>query len=70
MLCEKFAVQELEPLPIIGQEKIEGAQRAQGEQVIAAPTLIKKLPPPLRRIIGDMSDFKRVLVGLAIQSKA
>ena len=37
---------------------------AQGEQIIAAPTLIKKLPLPLRRIIGDMSDFERVLVGL------
>lgn len=35
-----------------------------GEQIIAAPTLIKKLPLPLRRIIGDMSDRERVLVGL------
>ena len=35
-----------------------------GEQIIAAPTLIKKLPLPLRRIIGDMSHRDRVLVGL------
>lgn len=35
-----------------------------GEQIIAAPTLIKKLPLPLRRIIGDMSNTERVLVGL------
>src|SRR5512132_2679948 len=35
-----------------------------GEQIIAAPTLIKKLPLPLRRIIGDMSNRERVLVGL------
>lgn len=35
-----------------------------GEQIIAAPTLIKKLPLPIRRIIGDMSDRERVLVGL------
>jgi circadian clock protein KaiB len=35
-----------------------------GEQIIAAPTLIKKLPLPMRRIIGDMSDRERVLVGL------
>ena len=35
-----------------------------GEQIIAAPTLIKKLPLPMRRIIGDMSDRDRVLVGL------
>ena len=35
-----------------------------GEQIIAAPTLIKKLPLPMRRIIGDMSNRERVLVGL------
>jgi circadian clock protein KaiB len=45
-------------------------QLAQGEQIIAVPTLIKKLPPPLRRIIGDMSNTERVLVGLDIRSKA
>lgn len=43
---------------------------AQGEQIIAVPTLIKKLPPPLRRIIGDMSNAERVLVGLDIRQKA
>jgi circadian clock protein KaiB len=35
-----------------------------GEQIIAAPTLIKKLPLPMRRIIGDMSNTERVLLGL------
>ena len=45
-------------------------QLAQGEQIIAVPTLIRKLPPPLRRIIGDMSNTERVLVGLDIRSKA
>lgn len=45
-------------------------QLAQGEQVIAVPTLIRKLPHPLRRIIGDMSNTERVLAGLDIQSKA
>ena len=35
-----------------------------GEQIIAAPTLIKKLPLPMRRIIGDMSNRERVLLGL------
>ncbi len=44
-------------------------QLAQGEQIIALPTLIRKLPPPLRRIIGDLSNTERVLVGLDIQSK-
>jgi circadian clock protein KaiB len=37
---------------------------AKGEQIIAAPTLIKKLPLPMRRIIGDMSNRDRVLLGL------
>lgn len=37
---------------------------AEGEQILAAPTLIKKLPLPLRRFIGDMSDTGRILVGL------
>ncbi len=43
---------------------------AKGEQIIAAPTLIKKLPLPLRRIIGDMSDTERVLVGMDLRKKA
>jgi circadian clock protein KaiB len=37
---------------------------AQGQQIVAVPTLIKQLPPPLRRIIGDMSNVERMLVGL------
>jgi circadian clock protein KaiB len=40
---------------------------AQGAQVIAAPTLVKELPPPLRQIIGDMSDDGRVLVALGVK---
>jgi len=43
---------------------------AKGEQIIATPTLIKKLPLPLRRIIGDMSSTERVLVGLDLRKKA
>jgi len=45
-------------------------QLAQGEQIIAIPTLIRKLPLPLRRIIGDLSNTERVLVGLDIRKKA
>ena len=45
-------------------------QLAQGDQIVAVPTLIKQLPPPLRRIIGDMSDTERVLVGLDLRRKA
>jgi circadian clock protein KaiB len=40
---------------------------AEGEQIIAAPTLIKKLPLPLRRIIGEMSNTERILVGLDLR---
>lgn len=42
---------------------------AKKEQIIAAPTLIKKLPLPLRRVIGDLSDKERVLIGLDIRTK-
>lgn len=45
-------------------------QLAQGEQIIALPTLLRKLPSPLRRIIGDLSNTGRVLVGLDLRSKA
>lgn len=44
-------------------------QLAKGEQIIAAPTLIKRLPLPLRRIIGDMSNEERILVGLDLRKK-
>lgn len=40
---------------------------AKGDQIIAAPTLIKKLPLPFRQIIGDMSDKEKVLLGLDLR---
>ncbi len=42
---------------------------AKGEQIIAVPTLVKKLPVPLRRFIGNLADKERILVGLDILSK-
>ena len=39
---------------------------ARDEQIVAVPTLIKRLPPPLRRLIGDLSDLKKVLLGLGL----
>jgi circadian clock protein KaiB len=42
---------------------------AKGEQIIAAPTLIKQLPLPLRRFIGDLSDSERILLGLDLRPK-
>ena len=43
---------------------------ARDEQILAAPTLIKKLPVPIRRFIGDMSNKERILVGLDLRPKA
>lgn len=45
---------------------LERPQMAEQAQVLATPTLVKQLPPPIRQIIGDLSDRERVLVGLAI----
>jgi circadian clock protein KaiB len=42
---------------------------ARDEQIIAAPTLVKKLPPPLRRMIGNLSDAERVLMGLDLRRR-
>jgi circadian clock protein KaiB len=44
----------------------EHPERAEQEQILAAPTLIKQLPPPLRKFIGDMTDTEQVLLGLNI----
>jgi circadian clock protein KaiB len=43
---------------------------AEGEQIIATPTLIKKLPLPLRRFIGDMSQSERIVLGLDLRDSA
>lgn len=42
-------------------------QLAKGDQIIATPTLVKKLPTPVKRIIGDLSDTEKVLVGLNLR---
>lgn len=44
-------------------------QLAAGDQIVALPTLVRRLPPPLKRIIGNLSDTERVLVGLDIRVK-
>ncbi|NEX19978.1 circadian clock protein KaiB [Thiorhodococcus mannitoliphagus] len=45
---------------------MEDPEEGERQRIIATPTLIKQLPPPLRRIIGDLSDKERVLSGLDI----
>ena len=42
---------------------------AEGDEIIATPTLIKELPAPLRRLVGDLSDVERVLVGLNLRKR-
>ena len=46
-------------------------QLAKGDQIVAIPTLVRKLPPPIRKVIGDLSNAERTLVGLQLRlSKA
>jgi circadian clock protein KaiB len=45
---------------------LEHPQLAEDEKILATPTLIKRLPPPLRRVIGDLSDKEKVLLGLDV----
>jgi circadian clock protein KaiB len=47
---------------------LENPQRAEDEKILATPTLIKQLPLPLRRVIGDLSDKDKVLLGLEVQT--
>jgi circadian clock protein KaiB len=46
---------------------VESPHLARGDEIIAVPTLVRKLPPPIRKIIGDLSDTERVLVGLQLR---
>ncbi len=58
---------------LAGKYHIEGIdlsvnpQLSRDDQIVALPTLVRKLPPPLRKIIGDLSDPERVLVGLQLR---
>ena len=75
------AVKALENLEQICREHLSGRYRivvidllktpklARGDQIVAVPTLVRKLPVPVRRIIGDLSDTERVLVGLDIRAR-
>lgn len=48
---------------------LENPRLAAGDQILAIPTLVRRLPPPVRKIIGDLSNKEKVLVGLAIEPK-
>lgn len=61
LICEEELGGQYELIII---DVLERPQLAEDERILATPTLIKELPPPLRRIIGDLSDADRVLLGL------
>jgi circadian clock protein KaiB len=65
-ICEEhlYGRYDLEVVDIYQQPAL-----AKGAQIIAAPTLVKKLPLPLRRFIGDMSETERILVGLDLRKQ-
>jgi circadian clock protein KaiB len=47
---------------------LEHPQLSKGDQILAIPTLVRRLPKPMRKIIGDLSDTQRVLIGLDLRS--
>jgi KaiC/GvpD/RAD55 family RecA-like ATPase len=49
---------------------LQNPKLARGDQILAIPTLVRKLPPPLKKIIGDLSNTERVLIGLDLQPRA
>ena len=65
-ICEEY-------LP--GQYRIEvidllkSPQLAKGDQILAVPTLVRKLPEPMRKILGDLSNTERVLIGLDLRPR-
>ncbi len=63
-ICEEH-LQDKYTIEVI--DLIENPQLASGDQILAIPTLVRKLPPPLRKIIGDLSNTEHVLVGLDLK---
>lgn len=47
---------------------LEHPQLARGDQILAVPTLVRKLPEPIRKLVGDLSDTESALVGLDLRS--
>lgn len=64
-ICENELQNEYEMVVI---DVLEQPQLAEDQKILATPTLIKELPPPIRRIIGDLSDTGRVLLGLDLRT--
>lgn len=49
---------------------LEKPQLAEGDQIVAIPTLVRKLPEPMRKVIGDLSDTEKTLVGLQLKPRS
>ena len=62
-LCEQHLAGQYE-IEIV--DLVENPSLAGGDDILAVPTLVRRLPPPLRKVIGDLSDTERVLVGLRL----
>ncbi|MCU0308435.1 MAG: circadian clock protein KaiB [Thermoleophilia bacterium] len=62
-ICRQMADYEVRVVDVLEQPDL-----ADRDKVLATPTLIRRLPPPMRRIIGDLSDREKVLVGLELQA--
>jgi circadian clock protein KaiB len=65
VICEEHMAGEYE-IEVI--DLLEQPRLAKGDEIVAVPTLIRALPEPVRRIIGDLSDTDRVLVGLQLRA--
>jgi circadian clock protein KaiB len=65
-ICEDYLAGEYR-IEVI--DLLKNPQLAQGDQILAIPTLVRKLPEPVRKIIGDLSNTERVLVGLDLRSR-
>jgi len=65
-ICEDYLLGRYE-IEII--DLLENPQLARGDQILAVPTLVRRLPEPIKKIIGDLSNTERVLVGLDLQER-
>jgi len=66
-ICEEHLAGEYE-IEVI--DLLKNPQLARGDQIVAIPTLVRKLPAPVRKIIGDLSNTERVLVGLDLRMRS
>jgi circadian clock protein KaiB len=64
--CEQYLAEQYH-IEIV--DLLENPRLAADDQILAVPTLVRKLPPPIRKIVGDLSDTERLLVGLQLRPR-